>query len=129
MKRSYMIEIEINEVTTSLNKTLRQNKYSRNTKNKAWYDLIFWRVRDQLPPVPLKKAKLTFVRHYWQMLDYDNLTASFKPIADGLVRAGIISDDRWGVTGKWNINQKFRPRKDGPLTYIKVEGIYEPSIA
>src|SRR6185312_10503079 len=46
------------------------------------------------PLVPLEKAKCTFLRVSASEPDDDNLRASFKPVRDALVRAGILVDDK-----------------------------------
>jgi hypothetical protein len=74
----------------------------------------------EAPTSPLTKAKLTIVRHYYRTLDYDGLVGSMKPVVDGLIHAGVISDDSWGVLGQWDVSQKFRPKKLGPLLEINI---------
>jgi hypothetical protein len=55
------------------------------------------------------------------MLDYDGLVGSLKPVVDALVSAGIVLDDRWSVLGAWRVDQRFRPKKQGPLLEIQIE--------
>ena len=54
------------------------------------------------------------------MLDFDGLVGSVKPVIDGLTRAGVIKDDSWGVVGAWQVDQVFRPKKEGPRIEIIV---------
>jgi Holliday junction resolvase RusA-like endonuclease len=42
---------------------------------------------------PLTHVKLTLIRGSTREPDFDNLVASFKPVVDGLMDAGVISDD------------------------------------
>ncbi len=42
---------------------------------------------------PLERVKLTLIRGSTRECDYDNLVASFKPVIDGLMDAGVITDD------------------------------------
>lgn len=80
-------------------------------------------VRNQLPPTPLKKALIRIVRHNYRMLDYDGCVGSLKPVVDALVTAGVLYDDNWNVTGAWDVDQQFRPKKHGPLLEIEVKEI------
>lgn len=117
----YKLEIKIDRLPQSLNKGLRNNRYAYHQKNTNWDLHIFSLVRNNLPPAPLEKAVITIIRHSNRMLDYDGLVGSMKPVVDALVTAGVLIDDRWGVTGKWNVDQQFRPKKDGPLLEIFIE--------
>lgn len=93
------------------------------SKNKRWDLLIFGMSRHQLPPEPLKKARITIVRHFWRTLDYDGLVGSMKPIVDALVSAGVLVDDSWNVTGQWDVDQLFRSKKEGPLLTVCIEEV------
>lgn len=61
------------------------------------------------PEKPLSQYQITFTRHTIHPLDIDNLVASFKPVLDSLVRAGVIEDDKWCTTE----NLKYRQEKAG----------------
>lgn len=76
----------------------------------------------KLPPRPLEKAQITLVRYSHRMLDFDGLVGSMKPVVDGLVTAGVLKDDSFGVTGPWAVNQRFRPKNEGPLLEVLVIG-------
>lgn len=82
-------------------------------------------VRNKLPPTPLKKARITIVRHFWRTLDYDGLVGSMKPIVDALVDAGVLIDDNYKVTGPWIVTQEHRTKSAGPLLTVCVEEILE----
>lgn len=73
------------------------------------------------PTAPLQKASITIVRHSHRMLDFDGLVGSLKPVVDALVSAGVLSDDSWGVVGRWNVDQKFRSKSSGPMLEIFVK--------
>ena len=75
------------------------------------------------PIEPLKKAKLIFERHFYRTLDFDGLVGSLKPVCDALTKLKIIEDDKWDVVGAWEVNQVFRPKKDGPLLKIIVVSV------
>jgi Holliday junction resolvase RusA-like endonuclease len=62
-----------------------------------------------------------FIRYAWRELDYDNLVASLKPIADGLTKAGIIKNDSFQTTGRWIVDQTKISKKDVSKIFIRVE--------
>ncbi len=74
-----------------------------------------------MPKEPLTRAKISVVRHSHRMLDYDGLVGSLKPVVDAFVSCGVLSDDSWNVTGVWDVNQKFRAKKDGQLLEILIQ--------
>ena len=118
----YRLDITLHSLPDSLNKGLRGHRMKYFAKNKKWDFLIFGMVRGKLPPSPLKRARISIVRHFWRTLDYDGLVGSMKPVVDALVDCGILSDDSWEVTGTWTVSQKFRSKKDGPLLEILIQG-------
>lgn len=119
----YKLDIQLHSLPDSLNKGLRGNRMKYFAKNKRWDLLIFGMVRHRLPPEPLKKARVTIVRHFWRTLDYDGLVGSMKPIVDALVDAGVLIDDSYKVTGPWVVTQEHRPKSSGPLLTVCVEEI------
>jgi hypothetical protein len=42
---------------------------------------------------------------------------------DALVDCGVLVDDGWKVTGKWDVDQVFRPRVMGPMLEIEVSEV------
>lgn len=59
-----------------------------------WIDLVGWQaIAAGRPPEPLKRAKLTLIRHSHGEPDYVNLVSSFKAPEDGLVQCGVLQDD------------------------------------
>lgn len=121
----YHLKLEIPELPASLNKSLRTYRHDRDRSNKKWYELIWLLTRSKRPDLPLKKARIKITRCYYRSLDFDGLVGSLKPVVDGLTRAGVIYDDRWKITGKWEIDQVFRPLKNGPLLIVEVFEIKE----
>lgn len=64
------------------------------------------------PESPLLECSITCIRLSSRASDYDNLVASFKPIIDGLMDAGIIVDDNENcVIQRWYRNEKTKPGK------------------
>lgn len=119
----YRVKLSIHSLPDSLNKGLRTNRFKYNSKNKKWDFLILGIIRNKLPPQPLEKAHISIVRHFYRTLDFDGLVGSMKPVVDALVSAGLIKDDSWNCVGPWTIDQKFRPKSEGPLLEIFVEEI------
>jgi hypothetical protein len=119
----YHIELTLHSVPLPLNKALRRHYLKRHRLNKRWELLIAGVSRGKLPPEPLKKARLTITRHAYRSLDYDGLVGSLKPVVDALVSVGILSDDRWSVTGAWVVDQQFRRKAEGSLLTISVDEI------
>lgn len=73
------------------------------------------------PEKPLRRAKITLIRHSWRMLDYDGLIGSMKPVVDAFVTAGILADDSWKVLGRWNVDQRFRPKSEGDRLDVLIQ--------
>lgn len=117
----YKLYLELDSLPKSLNKSLRTHHMGNHRANKMWAAVLALEVYTRQPTSPLTKAKITLVRHSYRMLDYDGLVGSMKPVVDALVKAGILSDDSWSVLGKWNVNQRFRPKSEGPKLDILVQ--------
>ena len=119
----YLLELTLEGTPKPPNKLLGHSKWVKHNNAKLWKQQVRIAIsRDKLPAAPLTKAKLTFVRHSYRMLDFDGLCGSMKPLADSLTEIGVIIDDRWSVTGKWDVDQKFSPKGKSFVT-IKVESV------
>jgi hypothetical protein len=118
----YKLFLQIDELPKSLNKGLRTNRFKYQRLNKQWDFMVACRVGEKgTPEKPLQKANITLIRHAHRTLDYDGLVGSMKPIVDALVTCGVLSDDSWAVTGRWNVDQKFRSKSEGPLLEILIQ--------
>lgn len=94
---------------------------ARHREDEKWRSDVILITSNQRPKNPLTKFKLRLVRHSSVCPDYDGLTASFKPVVDGLIYAKIIQDDNYHFTGPWDVSwQKASPRKG----FIEVEVSY-----
>lgn len=116
----YCLTLELETLPKSLNKKLRSNRFRNYRENLSWDNLIASRCYHQRPTKPLQKCKIEIVRHSYRFLDFDGLVGSMKPVIDALVTCGVLIDDNWKVTGPWIVEQKFRPKKLGPLLEIKI---------
>lgn len=121
MQTKYELKIELNELPQSLNKKLRKHWTKQRRESKLWDTLIYQKVFRQLPPTPLKRAKLRIVKHFWRTMDFDGFVGSLKPVVDALVTAGVIEDDSWKVLHAWDVDQVFRDKKLGPLLQIEIK--------
>lgn len=65
------------------------------------------------------KAELILTRYSSSELDFDNLASSFKYILDGLVQAGVITDDKPSVIGSPTFIWQKCPPKQGKIS-IKI---------
>lgn len=121
---NYRLELLIPGLPSSGNAKLDDHFMVQNIENKKWHELVYLHSRKAgLPLKPLNRAKLTLVRHGSLYLDHDNLYLSFKSIVDGLVLAGVIADDSWAVTHKWDVDQVKSKRKDVHV-HITVEELH-----
>ena len=120
MNEKYRLTIFIDAIPESLNVSMRTHYFQYNSKKKFWNELVRMHCINKLPKEPLKKAHLKITMHFWRMLYYDGFVGSLKPVVDALIYAGVISDDRWSVVGKWDVDQVYRPKKDGPLLKIEI---------
>lgn len=48
----------------------------------------------------IHKPKLTLTLYSLKEPDFDNLVSRWKPVIDGLVRSGVIEDDKLSVIGQ-----------------------------
>ncbi len=119
-KIMYSLKIEIDSLPKSLNKKLRSHFHKNKKENDSWDRMIYFKTLKSKPPTPLVKAKIKLIRHSHRTLDYDGLVGSMKPVVDALVDCGVLIDDSWKVLGKWDVDQKFRPKKKGCLLEIEV---------
>lgn len=108
----------------SLNVKLRKNRWARSRENKTWDMLIEMQIGGKRPR--LECASLSIIRHSFRTLDFDGLVGSMKPVVDALVSAGVIKDDTWDVLGKWDVDQKFRPKRDGNLLEVFIREVKTP---
>lgn len=80
----------------------------------------------ELPAAPFRSARLILTRHSTQEPDRDNLAASWKPVIDGLTRAGLIWDDKPSVIGTPECRWVKAKRGEGRVT---VEVIAAPLVS
>lgn len=95
----YKLEIEVNFLPKPANQLLRRH-WSLLTKEKnKCHNAVLIAIGPNKPDKPLQKAELHLTRCSSSMPDYDGLVSSFKYIIDGLVKAGVIVDDKPAIIG------------------------------
>ena len=124
MTAKYILEFSIPALPKSPNQLLGAHWTVRANHAKRWERLVWGYVWPHKPKEPLKKAKVTFIRHSIRVMDADNLRSSFKCVADSLVKLGIIADDSMAVIGEPIVRHEKTKRKEQKIT-IKVEEICE----
>ena len=74
------------------------------------------------PFAPLKRAKLTLIRFSSVEPDFDGLVRGMKSIVDGLVRSGVLEDDKLSNTGPWNcLWEKTLPKAGRVVVIVEEE--------
>jgi Holliday junction resolvase RusA-like endonuclease len=108
----YRLEFDLPGLPKSPNELLGKHWRVRSRHANQWKTAVNMITAGRRPLKPLTFARLMMVRCSSVEPDDDNLRSSFKPIVDGLVNSGIISDDSSAVIGSpvvlW---EKEAPRK------------------
>ena len=120
---AYKLKIDICDFPVSRNESDSMNRWDRNRHRKKWHQIIYYMTLRKLPSVPLEKCKLTFIRYYYRQLDDDGWVGAIKPVADGLVKANIIMDDRPSVVTEWKYEQVKTKKSDGKRMRVIVEEV------
>lgn len=97
---SYRLVFEIPGLPRMSNASGRSRSW-RATHNAArrWKHEVILVTRSHRPPAPLERARLTLTRFSSVEPDADGLVIGFKPVIDGLVKAGILVNDRMSNIG------------------------------
>ena len=86
-----------------------------NAERKKWHALVGHAISYK-PKEPIKQCRVTCIRSTADLVDYDNLVMSFKPVIDGLVIHGIIQDDSMRVIVDRRYCFEKTTRKDAHIT-------------
>lgn len=81
------------------NEMLRRNFWTVKREKDYWHKTVKKAV-EGWNNKSLEKAKITLTRHSSREPDFDGLCGSFKFCLDGLVKAGVILDDKVSVIGQ-----------------------------
>lgn len=115
---SYYLELEIPGLPKLTNAQFKSGHWARKKERDQWHKLINILTLKSRPPKPIVRYQLVLTRYSSSEPDYDGLTASFKPCIDGLVKAGVLQDDKLSNTGAWNCFWEKVPRNQGKIKII-----------
>ena len=104
-----MIYFFIPELPKTPNQLLRRHWSTVMNEKKMWHRLVARACFTLYWDAPMEKAKILFIRRSTREPDYDGLTGSFKFVLDGLVKAGVLIDDKPSVvdvTYKWEKSKR-----------------------
>ena len=96
----YRIALSLGGLPKTTNAGGRAHWAAKAKEAREWINLVSMAVRNVRPPTPLTQATLSLTRYSTREPDFDGLVSSFKHIIDGLVRAGVIADDKPSVIGQ-----------------------------
>lgn len=89
--------------------------WAAKTKEKNhWHELVWAKVKEaKFRGKPMEKAQLTLTRCSSVEPDFDGLVSTFKHVIDGLVQAGVLTNDKVSVIGQPKYNWVRVPRLKG----------------
>lgn len=90
---------------------------------KEWRTAAHWAIKAaKIPRCERVSAQLVYVPSARRRRDPDNLVASFKPVVDALVDAGVVVDDTQEYVERlWPFISAASPRHVGGRFYLRVE--------
>lgn len=86
-----------------------------------WIKITMLSTLPKRPRAPLQRAKLTLTRHSSVSPDADGLVSGFKAIVDGLVRGGILVNDKFENIGMPDYRWEKTAPKQGRVSVIVEE--------
>ena len=121
---SFKLAFEINQLPRMTNPSGRPTHWAIKAKEaNHWIGLVAEAVRAAGPaPVrlPLKRAKLQLTRFSSVSPDADGLVSGFKHVVDGLVRAGVLVNDKFVNIGFPEFNWVKVPPKQGRIRVVLI---------
>lgn len=110
-----ILEISIPDLPLMTNNLLRRHYWFVKNEKDKWHALVFNAVDREWygkKIKPFEKANILFERHSTREPDWDGLVSGFKFVTDGLVKAGVLIDDKPSVIldarYKWHKAKKDR---------------------
>ena len=97
------------------------NRWRRHTLKKLWEGKVAGAVLMELgrwPSKPLDRAAVTITRCSSSEPDFDGLVQGGKFLLDGLVKAGVIADDKPSVIGQPVFRWEKAPPKQGCVRIV-----------
>lgn len=116
---TYYLHFEIKDLPKMANVASGKShwRYAHQEATK-WKDLVWGAVLEagnSRPRKPLPKAILHLVRYSSVEPDYDGLVRGFKSVVDGLVKCGVLINDKLSTTGPWICEWKKVKPKQGKI--------------
>jgi hypothetical protein len=123
--KPYFLRFEEPCLPNTTNSMTSFSWYKKHKEQKKWAGIVnFHVIQRGRPKAPLKRARLTLVRHSFVEPDYDGLVSSFKWLIDGLVKAGVIENDKSSNIGQPSYSWAKAKRGQGKIVVV-VEEITE----
>lgn len=95
------------------------NEHFRDKKKRQ--TSILWEIKAKNPNKHKGKVVVTYTRASVTAPDWDNLSASFKHWGDGLVKAGIIKDDKPTIVVEFKPRWEKAKNNNSVYTIIEIE--------
>lgn len=118
MGKLYELSFTEFHLSPTLNVYKRMHWAVIKKEKQHWIDLIRELTANNRPDKPLTSYTLELVRRSSVVPDYDGICGSFKIVIDALTSEGIIQDDKYTMTGPWNVTWEKCPPKKGNITVI-----------
>lgn len=122
----YHLKIKIDGLPKTINAIGRMNFWVKVQEAKKWKELVFYATKGKIPKEPLSRAHVIFTRNSSRSADFSGLVSSFKHPEDGLISAGIITNDTMEVIGQPTYRWKKTKPKEG---FIEIEVMDEEAYA
>lgn len=118
----YRLEFTLDALPSTTNSMGRAHWAVKAKEARVWKARVGWIAKKVgLPAAPLKKARLTLIRHSAVSPDSDGLVSSFKHIIDGLVDVGVLENDKVVNIGMPHYVWQKAPRGYGSITVVVEE--------
>lgn len=123
MSEKYSFSFTLLEMPLTLNEVMGKYWRTRQKNFKEIHRLVHLHSVNNRPQNPIQKARITLTRYSSGTLDRDNMYFTFKPIVDGLVRAGVIIDDGFDQVKELHPHQVKIKRTEQRKIEVLVEEI------
>jgi Holliday junction resolvase RusA-like endonuclease len=114
-------KIVVPELAPSLNKWQRMHWGKRKKIKEQWQ----WLIAEQSPKKHDGSVVINYTRASTRKMDLDNAAASFKPIGDALVKAGIIEDDNPDILTELTTQWQKADSQDSQCSIIEINDVSE----
>ncbi len=117
------LTLEIPHLPKPVNSWMGEHWRVRHKSSKEWRIRVAQEVLVAGKPksCPWKKAKLTLSRMSSGQMDFDGLVSSFKCVVDGLVKCGVLVDDKMANIGQPTYLHEKAPAGKGGIKIVVEE--------